>query len=465
MKHTMIAAGIAALFAPLAPSYADEMQDIRNEIKAIQDNYETRIKALEERLKNAEAKSQTPEPQSKAASNQNAYNPGISLILSGFYKNLSKDPEVTPYRIGGFMPSGDEIGPGGRGFSLSESELSLSANIDHYFYGQLTASLTPEDTVAVEEAFFKTLSLPAGLSLKGGRFFSGVGYLNEAHAHAWDFVDQPLAYQAFLGGQYGQNGLQAKWLAPTPMFLEFGAEVGNGQNFPGQARSKNGGNGTAAFVHVGGDIGDSVSWRGGLSHLYHRVKSRDAFEGASANFGAINNQFDGKSNVSIADFVLKWSPNGNANDTSLKIQSEYFHRREKGELVFDVNGDPTANPFAGASSSFSSAQSGWYLQSVYQFLPQWRAGLRFDELDSGSPNIGLVGQTDSATGITISEDDFGTLKKYKPKRLTAMIDWNPSEFSRIRLQVAQDKARRDVTDNQIFIQYIYSLGAHGAHKY
>ena len=318
--------------------------------------------------------------------------------------------------------------------------------------------------MAVEEAFFKTLSLPAGLSVKGGRFFSGIGYLNEVHAHAWDFVDQPLAYQAFLGGQYGQNGLQLKWLAPTPLFLEFGVEAGNGQNFPGLARNKNGSNGGAVFGHVGGDLGDSASWRAGLSYLYHRVQGREIAD-ESGNFGAVINNFDGKSKLMIADGVLKWSPNGNSTDTSLKIQAEYFRRKENGDLVFDTTGDVTLNPFAGTASAFSSAQSGWYVQSVYQFAPQWRVGLRYDELRSGTASIALIGQTDLASGITISDADFSDLKKYNPKRLSAMIDWNPSEFSRIRLQYAQDKARRDVTDNQFFVQYIYSLGAHGAHKY
>jgi hypothetical protein len=46
-----------------------------------------------------------------------------------------------------------------------------------------------------------------------------------------------------------------------------------------------------------------------------------------------------------------------------------------------------------------------------------------------------------------------------------MVDFNPSEFSRIRLQFAQDKSRQDVTDNQWFVQYQMSLGAHGAHQY
>jgi hypothetical protein len=466
-KPTLIASAVAAMFSVSPIVWADDIQDIRNEIKEIRESYEARIKSLEERLKAAETKSaepqaQAPAPVAKATSSAATFNPGIGLILSGFYKNLEKDPET--YSIAGFVPGGEEIGPGERGFSLSESELNIFANIDPYFYGKLTAAITGENEVEVEEAFFQTLALPAGLSLKGGRFFSGIGYLNEVHAHAWDFVDQPLAYQAFLGGQYGQNGLQAKWLAPTPFFLEFGIEGGNGQNFPGLARNKNGFNGGVGFAHVGGDIGDATSWRAGLSYLYHRVKGRE-FDDESGTFGGITNSFDGKSKLMIADGVLKWAPNGNSKETYFKIQGEYFRRKESGELAFDINGDPTANPFAGSASTYSSSQSGWYLQGVYKFLSQWRVGLRYDELDSGTPNIGLVGQTDAGTGITISDDDFSGLKKYKPKRLSTMLDWSPTEFSRLRLQYSQDKARRDITDNQFFIQYIYSLGAHGAQKF
>lgn len=46
-----------------------------------------------------------------------------------------------------------------------------------------------------------------------------------------------------------------------------------------------------------------------------------------------------------------------------------------------------------------------------------------------------------------------------------MIDWSPSEFSRIRLQLAQDRTRPETTDNQIWLHYIVSLGAHGAHSF
>ena len=87
--------------------------------------------------------------------------------------------------------------------------------------------------------------MPDGLHVKGGRFFSGIGYLNEIHSHAWDFVDQPLIYQAMFDGQLAQDGLQLKWLAPTDMFMEFGAETGNGEHYPGHALHGNGLNGVA----------------------------------------------------------------------------------------------------------------------------------------------------------------------------------------------------------------------------
>jgi len=46
-----------------------------------------------------------------------------------------------------------------------------------------------------------------------------------------------------------------------------------------------------------------------------------------------------------------------------------------------------------------------------------------------------------------------------------MVDYSPSEFSRVRLQLARDRSREGAGDNQLFLQYQMSLGAHGAHGY
>ncbi len=115
------------------------------------------------------------------------------------------------------MPSGDIV-PAKRGFSIAESELSLTANVDDKVYGNLTFSLSPENTVEVEEAYGIFTALPDGITPKFGRFLSSIGYLNDQHQHVWDFYDAPLVYQAFLGGQFQNNGLQVKWVAPTDTY-------------------------------------------------------------------------------------------------------------------------------------------------------------------------------------------------------------------------------------------------------
>lgn len=463
----LCAFAIAAL--PSVGRAADdrEIDEIRKEVKQLRENYEARIQALEQRLKEAEhkaAQAQATAAKAESAAQSvnvsagtaqsaaSAFNPALSLILSGTYADLQQDPNS--FRIGGFVPSG-EIGPGKRGFRLTESELAISANIDPYFYGSFTLALTPEDTVSVEEAFFKTLALPQGLSVKGGRFFSGIGYLNELHAHAWDFSDNPLAYQAFLGQQYAQEGLQVKWLAPTETFLEFGVEAGNGSRFPGTDRNKNGAASGAAFVHVGGDVGASNSWRAGLSYLRNAPRNR-TYDDVDSLGTPVTNSFSGTSKLWIADFIWKWAPNGNPAATNLKVQGEYFRRKEDGRLTFDTAGASAAGTL---TDRFASPQSGWYLQGVYQFMPRWRVGLRYDRLDSGTPEIGLI---DSGA---LASADFPRLASHKPTRSTLMFDYNASEFSRLRLQWARDKSRPDATDNQLFLQYIHSLGAHGAHRF
>jgi len=454
-KCKFMVSGITLMLgAPLSAFAADntDMLQIRDEIKALRQNYETRIEALEQRLLRAEAiagKSEIRAAQAESSHAQatpgtpptaaNAFNPAISLVLTGTYTNLSQDP--AEYRISGFMPGG-EIGPGARGFSLAESELIVSANIDPNFYGHLTLALSPENTLGVEEAAIQTTSLGHGLSVKAGRFYSGIGYLNEQHAHAWDFVDAPLAYQAFLGRQYGNDGVQLKWVAPTDTFLELGAEAGRGSNFPGTERNKNGVGSYALFAHLGDDAGTDHSWRAGLSWLHNTAKAR-AYDDLDHG---VSNALDGSSKLWLADFVWKWAPNGNATSRNFKLQGEYFRRQEQGDLTFDTEN-------LASIDRYTSAQSGWYLQGIYQFMPNWRLGLRTDRLDSGTVDYGAV---NSATLTTSA---------YKPTRNSLMLDYASSEYSLLRLQLAQDKSREGVTDNQIFLQYIMSLGAHGAHKF
>lgn len=486
LKNSVAAVAMgAALAAPMAHA-ADkkeqqELAAIRAEIHQMKEAYEARLQALEQKLQAAQADSAAAKAQVAALSApaaaapaadagaaapapyveapaapasaaigspntpSNIFNPNISMILGGTLQNLTQDP--TQYRLQGFVPTGGDVGPGKRGFNLGESELTMAANIDPQFSGQLTFSMTGDDTLSVEEAFVQTRELSNGLNLKFGRFLSSIGYLNSQHSHTWDFVDAPLVYQAFLGGQYKPDGVQAKWLAPLDQFLEVGAELGSGSAFPGNDRNRNGAGSVALFAHLGDDIGDAASYRAGVSYLHTAAEQR-AYQD-----NGLDNAFSGKSNTWIADAIYKWAPNGNPINTNFKLQGEYFHRKETGTLDYAIDTG------SAASGSYRSAQSGWYLQSVYQFMPTWRVGARYDRLSSGTPDIGLI-----ASGV-LSYASLPILEAYNPSRSSVMIDYSPSEFSRLRLQLARDNSRPGVSDNQIFLQYIMSLGTHAAHSF
>ena len=462
MHRTLLCAmafAVASVVAPPARAQDAELTKIREEIRQMKEAYERRIEALEKRLQETGAKAgkaeQAAAPASSPPAGENAFNPAVSLILNGTLSNLKQDPAT--YRIGGFVPSGGEVAPPRRGLSLGESELAMSANVDHLFRGALFLAVAPEGGVEVEEGYVQALGLGRGFTVKAGRFFSGVGYQNEVHAHARDFTDVPLASKVFLGGQLADDGVQVKWVAPTELYADLGVEAGRGRKFPGGpdgGRSKNGFGAGTLFAHLGGDVGDSTAWRVGASHL--RTSPRDrSYRDTDSTGAEVTNGFTGRSRLWALDGVLKWAPNGNPTERNLKLQGEYFRRSESGSLTYDTQ----AASLGTQTDRYRSKQSGWYLQGVYQFIPQWRAGYRYDRLDAGTTSIGLVNSG------ALGNADFPILGGHNPQRNTLMVDWSPSEFSRLRLQVARDRSRVGEPDNQVFLQYIMSLGAHGAHRF
>ncbi|HMG58359.1 MAG TPA: hypothetical protein VK583_01420, partial [Burkholderiales bacterium] len=432
-KATMTLAVAAALGLPhaAAAQTPDELRTLREQVRQ-----------LDRRVTDAE---QAAIQASSRPASESAMNPAVSVILNGIYSNLSQDP--SGFRINGFTPTLGDVGPGVRGFSLGESELALAANIDHNFRGTLIASISPEDSIGVEEGYIQTLSLSYGFTIKAGRFFSAVGYQNQIHAHAWDFTDAPLANKVFLGNQLNEDGIQLKWVAPTSLYWDVGVEAGRGRQFPAAAgaagpRNKNGVSSGNVFTHLGGDLGTGTAWQTGVSYLSTSPQDR-TFDNLDSSGTPVNtNSFTGNSRLWVLDGILKWAPNYNPTYTNFKLQGEYFRRKEDGNLTFDTTG--TAQ-----TGGFTSVQSGWYLQSVYQFVPMWRVGYRYDRLDSGTTSF----------SAPLNAADFPILAAYNPTRHTVMADWSPSEFSRVRLQFAQDKSRSDVTDKQVFLQYIVSLGA------
>ncbi len=362
-----------------------------------------------------------------------AYNPAVSLILMGRYADLSQNPD--DYGLSGFALV-EDADPGEKGLSLSESELVLSANVDPLFYAELTAVLTPDDAIELEEAFFETLALGNGLTVKAGRFLSHLGYLNRHHPHAWDFVDPPLAYRAMLGNQYGDDGVQLRWVPPLNLYLEAGAELLRGENFPAGGATRDGKGARVAFLRFGGDLGTSHAWRVGISQL-------DA-EAAGRTTGPAGNEdlFTGNSTLTMLDVVWKWAPGGNRALRHFKLQAEYFRREEHGLFT----------PAGGIATAYAADQRGWYIQAIYQFAPRWRVGLRYDRLKTDSLEAALAGTVLDHQG-------------HEPTRTAAMLDFAGSEYSRLRLQVNRDESQAGKKETQWYLQYVLSLGAHGAHVF
>lgn len=374
-------------------------------------------------------------------------NPDISLILDGRYTSYGNDSE---YELPGFTLGG-EAGRGGEGFLLGHNELMLSANIDDMFHGKMTTVLADhegETEVELEEAFIETLGLGGGATIRAGRFFSGIGYLNDQHPHSWDFADAPLVYRGLFGDALRDDGVQLSWVAPTDLYFKLGAEMTRGAQFPAAGATNDGKGAYALFAKIGGDVGASHSWQLGLSHWGADVEGRTT--GGHAHDGAVAEvpTFNGDSAISGVDLVWKWAPNGNAGDRNLKLQAEYFVRDEEGTV------DMVAAGVVNESSSYDGRQTGWYSQAVYQFMPRWRAGFRYDKLNSDNT---------VTNPIVLAESGLDNEGQH-PRRYTFMVDYARSEYSRIRLQYAQDESYGD-NDDIIMMQYVMSLGAHGAHQF
>jgi hypothetical protein len=387
---------------------------------------QARLDALEQQLaaiKNARATTSNTPSGNTGSGNQ--FNPAISLILQGTYADYSIDPE--DYGLAGFAV-GEEAGLRPEGFSLAESELSLSANIDDQWYGQATLALENEDgetVTALEEAYVETTALPAGFSLKLGRFLSGIGYLNHHHSHTDSFISRPLVYQTLIQHHYGDDGAQLRYVAPTDLFLEVGTEYLRGGAYPAEGASRDGKAVNTVFVHVGGDVGIEHSWLAGVSQL----------RGETA---AGSDGFAGDVTLSVVDFTWKWSPDGNPKRGGLVLRTEWFADQRDGGL-FDEEGNYL--------SAWDSDRDGYYAEALYRYGNGWSTGLRLD----------------SISGDASAPGDFASGERSDSHSL--VLSYQRSEFSQLRLQFSRFDTASGDRETGIWLQYLMALGAHGAHKF
>ncbi|MCW8894582.1 hypothetical protein [Sulfurimonas sp.] len=435
-----------------------EQADASNEQNYIQ---KLDIKTAHNHQENAVQKKQASETKN-ATFMQSQYMPDISLIMDTSYVSRSKKddeaahlevPGVAHGLLGSHSHDGDSHSTynASNGFNLNYAELVLSSAVDPFFTMDGIFHFS-EHGVEIEELFFTSTALGYGTRVKGGKFNSNFGYLNEQHHHAWDFADMPLVYESFLG-MHGLNekGLQLQWTAPTKNYLMLGAEVLQGENEQmfgnatiGDAQDPIAKGSRApslfvAYAKTSFDIEDTtvlggLSYANGTSRIDHSddEDGPHVFSADSVLYGAdltIKHYFDSYS-------FLTW-------------QSEWLMRDMDGvQYNLDGTGAVVSSP------NLTKEQAGLYTQLIYAIDKNWKIGARYDTIYKNDV---------AANGIDLNKPT--DLNKY-----STMIEYRTSEFAKFRLQYNRNEAlynedgMREKIDT-IILQANFSIGAHGAHSF
>ena len=289
---TAATAAIATtLMAPQAEAQSDGDTPMASilaiEIATLREEYEARIRALEEQLEALQAgrTGVAADPHDHGGHDDHddhghgdgmaghddggLLDPQITAVIAGSFTSYSAEDS----HIANGFQLGHESERAPEGFSLGHSELSLASDVGDALHAGLGLGIGvhPGEPVELEleEAYFQTLpglGLPRELTLTAGRKLWSFGYLNERHAHEDDFADRPLPYRAFLDGAYNDDGLQVSLALPGAVRTEIGGGLFRGDDRP-FGGSDNGRRALSAFARIGGDMGRDSSWGIGLSLL------------------------------------------------------------------------------------------------------------------------------------------------------------------------------------------------------
>ena len=417
------------------------------------------------------------------------FNPAISLILDGVYRNDFSGEVGDPPGFGGHDHGDghDHVHGVEEGMRLREAELTLTGTVDPYFDAVGVIGIHEGGDVDLEEAYVQTRALPGGLQVKAGRFLSDIGYINRQHIHDWDFVDQPLVMRE-LFGDYGlqDTGIQATWLAPLPYYNQYGIEVLQGDtdgvasyvgNESHSIRSFDEGNGEpealvwdadnglddasgprlfTAFARVGPDLGFSHAALFGISGGY-----ASTWQDQESHSSGRLETWDGDAWFAGLDAVYKYDSGRAYGHGNWTVQGEYFYRNiDVDYRSLEFENDSTLVPTeSNDPDEFSGTgkQDGFYLQALYGFAPRWNAGLRAEA-------VGLTNRSLEPDRDNNRFEEFDTTYRY-----SAQVRFMPTEFSVLRAQLNyKDLPEHDGHDHDswsFMLQYNISLGEHGAHEF
>jgi hypothetical protein len=447
---------LAITLAALA-ARADDTEDLKRQLEeekrareADKNEFERRLAALEARKGDAlrtdverYLEERPPEPPRP---------PGRGL---GGLVDISVILDVT---VGGSTATDDALAeinlgdhdPKVRGFNVRNEELVVSADVDHVFYGLLDVvykiSEEGESEFELEEAYAVTTGLPAGLQLKVGQYFTDFGRTIPVHPHAWEFLNLPVILARVFGGDgWRGQGARLSWIVPAgfPLTVLVGAQNARGETEASFLGEEGEMVGDYTLVDRSVDGLKDLAWNA-RAEASHDVLAREgtltALLGFSFGYGPNGTGSGASTAIYGVDLYLKWRPLAtDAGWPFVAWQTEVVWRRYDAA----AQDDPMVLPAA------TYEDWGLYTQVVWAFRRPWTAGVRYDYADSDGAFPGAA------------------------QRLSLAITYYTSEYGRIRLEVNWDRvdglggAVPGASDRafSLWINFSFSLGKHGAHKF
>lgn len=419
---------------PTAALAAQETDVLR-----VQQSNQQQIHSMKQRLLELESRLKTAEtsPPILATAPAAANRSGIQIGLSGLF--ASGVSSVDNNALEGLQ--GGAHDPKQNGFTVQNVELSISSTVDAYLDAQANIifqiDADGETVVELEEAFFITRSLPWGLQIKGGQYFTEFGRQNKKHPHTWAFVDQPVVLSRFFGGDgLRSQGLRVSWLMPTDWYSELNVGL---QNPKGET--------VTSFLNAPGEevgghtlINRDARNLGDMLHTARWLNGFDVSDTVSVNLGVSGlwgpNASGTTTDTTIvgADLYLKWQPATTQRGFPfVSWHTELLTRRYEAADSGDPRGETLKD-------------RGLFSQALWGFKPGWVAGLRWEYA--------------TANGDTAADPQRDTRKRLSPN-----LSWYPSEYSKLRLQYNRDWTQHlsGKTADTLWLQMEFNIGSHAAH--